>query len=104
MAFIIVADLAARRGLGRDKLPGHKTRLMRRCDLIVHRESLAGDRILFDQLLANMLSQLEMTSWLIDAGLMTEDDLAPINWFLEHKVFCYPGAREWLDELPVELF
>ncbi len=56
------------------------------------------ERIHFDHLLANMLNQLEMSSWLIDAGLMSEEEVEPVDWWLEHKVFCYPGAREWLVE------
>jgi hypothetical protein len=63
------------------------------------RDSLGPEeRLLFDQLLANMLNQLEMTSWLIQAGLMSEEDMGTMDWWLEHKVFLYPGAREWLDE------
>lgn len=64
-----------------------------------HRDGLGpGERMLFDQVLANMLNQLEMSSWLIRAGLMGAEDVETVDWWLEHKLFCYPGAREWLVE------
>ena len=63
------------------------------------RDALSPDeRILWDQLLANMLNQLEMSSWLIRAGLMKDEDVEPLDWWLEHKLFCYSGARDWLAE------
>lgn len=57
-----------------------------------------AERMYFDQLLSNMLNQLEMTVWLMEVGLMSESEFAPVVWMLENKIFCYPGAREWLDE------
>jgi hypothetical protein len=57
-----------------------------------------AERMLFDQLLANVLNQLEMSSWLIHAGLMQAEDVEPVDWWMEHKLFCYRGARDWLAE------
>ena len=57
-----------------------------------------SDRLKFDQLLSNVLNQLEMTGSLTQAGLMSEDELQPVDWWLEDKLFCYPGAREWLED------
>ncbi len=57
-----------------------------------------SDLLQFDQLLSNVMNQLEMTGSLVQAGLMTEEDLQPIDWWFEHKIFCYPGARDWLEE------
>ena len=56
------------------------------------------DRLLFDQLLGNVLNQLEMSNYLIHAGLMRDEDMETADWWMEHKLFCYPGAREWLAE------
>jgi len=65
---------------------------------LTDRGSLSGaERMRFDQLLANLLNQLEMTSWLVQVGLMKEEDMGTMDWWLANKVFCYPGARDWLD-------
>ncbi len=61
-----------------------------------------SDLLKFDHLLSNVLNQLEMTGSLVQAGLMTEEELQPVHWWLRDKLFCYPGAREWLEEF--ELF
>ncbi len=61
-----------------------------------------SDLLKFDHLLSNVLNQLEMTGSLVQAGLMTEEELQPVDWWLRDKLFCYPGARQWLEEF--ELF
>lgn len=61
-----------------------------------------SDRLKFDHLLSHVLNQLEMTGSLVQAGLMTEEELQPVDWWLTDKLFRYPGAREWLEEF--ELF
>ncbi len=66
---------------------------------LTDRSSLSEeDRLRFDQLLANMLSQLEMSEWSLEAGLLSEEAVSQMDWFLERRVFVYPGAREWLDD------
>ena len=61
-----------------------------------------SDRLKFDQLLSNVLNQLEMTGSLVQAGLMTDEELQPVDWWMQDRLFCYPGAREWLEDF--ELF
>ena len=61
-----------------------------------------SDLLKFDHLLSNVLNQLEMTGSLVQSGLMTEEEIQPVDWWLRDKLFCYPGAREWLEEF--ELF
>lgn len=63
------------------------------------RSSLSeAERVLFDQMLANMISHGEMAEGAYDVGLAPEDALKELDWFLETKVFAYPGAREWLND------
>ena len=63
------------------------------------RNSLSdADRLLFDHLLANLLSQGEMAEYAAQSGLLADDDLEPLDWWLREKLFCYPSAREWLEE------
>lgn len=57
-----------------------------------------SERLRFDQLLENVLNQGEMTGALIHAGLMTAGELGPLDWWLQRKIFRYPGARDWLEE------
>ena len=57
-----------------------------------------AERLLFDQLLANMISQGEMAEGAFEAGLVPSDGLESLDWDLKNKIFVYPGARDWLTE------
>lgn len=56
-----------------------------------------SERLKFDHLLENVLNQAEMTHGAVQAGLMSEADLENLDWWFREKLFCYPGAREWLE-------
>ena len=58
----------------------------------------AADRLLFDHLLANLLSHGEMAEHAAQADLLVDTEMEPLDWWLREKLFCYPGAREWLEE------
>jgi hypothetical protein len=63
------------------------------------RSSLSdADCLLFDHLLANLLSHAEMADYAVQSKMLTEAELEPMDWWLREKLFCYPGAREWLEE------
>ncbi len=63
------------------------------------RNSLSdADRLLFDHLLANLLNHGEMAEHAAQSDLLPDAELEPLDWWLREKLFCYPGAREWLEE------
>lgn len=57
-----------------------------------------AERLLFDQLLANVMSQGEMAEGACEAGLIPPEGMDSLDWFLRDKIFVYPGARDWLVE------
>ncbi len=63
------------------------------------RSSLSdADRLLFDHLLANLLSHAERADYAVQSKMLTDAELDPVDWWLREKLFCYPGARDWLEE------
>lgn len=57
-----------------------------------------AERLRFDHLLENVLNHAEITEGAVRAGLMREADLEPLHWWFREKLFCHPGAREWLED------
>jgi hypothetical protein len=57
-----------------------------------------SERLRFDHLLSSLVSQGEMAHHAADPGLVSDSDINLLDWWLREKLFCYPGAREWLQE------
>ncbi len=57
-----------------------------------------GEHLLFDHLLDNVLNRGEMAQGALEAGLLTEAEMGNLDYWLRERLFCYPGAREWLSE------
>lgn len=55
-----------------------------------------AERLRFDHQLAHVLTQGEMAHSAVAAGLMQEEDMEILDWWFRERLFCYPGAREWL--------
>ena len=65
---------------------------------LTDRDTLSeADRLLFDHLLANVLNHGEMAQGALQAGLLTEAEMENLDYWLREQLFCYPGAREWLE-------
>ncbi len=57
-----------------------------------------SERLQFDHLLSSVVSHGELAHNALGTGLMRESELEVLDWWFREKLFCYPGAREWLDE------
>jgi hypothetical protein len=61
------------------------------------REALnESERLRFDHLLSSVVSHGEMAHKAAGPGLVHDTDVDLLDWWLREKLFCYPGAREWL--------
>ena len=87
-----------------DGFTDHSTRFFSAPNQLAHRglndrASLdEADLLLFDMLLANLVSQGEMCEGASEAGLAPQESMEGLDWFLKNKIFIYPGARDWLKE------
>lgn len=66
---------------------------------LTNRGSLTeSERLRFDHLLSSLVSHGEVAHMAFVRGLLSDTDLDLLDWWFREKLFCYPGAREWLKE------
>jgi hypothetical protein len=56
-----------------------------------------SERIGFEFLLAGLLNQVEATFITLQAQMMSEETMENWGWWLQTRIFCYEGAREWWE-------
>lgn len=62
-------------------------------------ESLSPtERMGFEALMAGLINQVEASLITLHSQMMSEDTIENWAWWLQTRVFCYEGAREWWSE------
>jgi len=57
-----------------------------------------AERLRFDHLLSSVVSHGEVAHIAAGPGLIDQTEIDELDWWLREKLFCYPGAREWLND------
>ncbi|HER43773.1 MAG TPA: hypothetical protein ENO08_04875, partial [Candidatus Eisenbacteria bacterium] len=56
------------------------------------------ERMGFESLLAGLLNQVEASFITLRAQMMSEETMENWGWWLQTRLLCYQGARDWWEE------